>query len=170
MLEHWNGDRRNSRKMFQDLQQRGYRGSYPTLACYLRRLRAVDTIVAAGGLPATVRPTLDAAPRQALTPRTAAWTLLRRVEKQNMESQALLAGVRGRSPVLNEAVGLAEAFTALVRGCEEAQLDPWLQQAEHSAVPHCSALPSACEQITTPCARRCPWAGTTARPKGRSTD
>ena len=135
VLEHWNGDRRNSRKMFQDLQRRGYRGSYPTLARYLRRLRAVDTVVAAGGLPATVRPTLDAAPRQVLTPRTAAWTVLRRVEKRSMESQALLADVRGRSPVLNEAVELAEAFTVLVRGREAAQLDPWLQQAEHSAVP-----------------------------------
>lgn len=50
MLEHWNGDRRNSRKMFEELQQLGYRGSYPTLARYLRRLRAVDTVVVAGGV------------------------------------------------------------------------------------------------------------------------
>ena len=135
VLEHWNGDRRNSRKMFQDLQRRGYRGSYPTLARYLRRLRAVDTAVAASGLPAPVRPTLDAAPRQVLTPRTAAWTVLRRAEKRSVESQALLAGVRGRSPALNEAVELAEAFTALVRGREPAQFDPWLQQAENSSVP-----------------------------------
>lgn len=41
-----------------------------------------------------------------------------------MESQALLTGARGRLPVLNEAVVLAEAFTALVRGREAAQLDP----------------------------------------------
>ncbi len=88
VLEHWNGDRRNSRKMFQDLQQRGYRGSYPTLARYLRRLRAVDTVGAASGLPASARPTLDAAPRQVLTPRTAAWTVLRRVEKRTVERQA----------------------------------------------------------------------------------
>jgi len=135
VLEHWNGDRRNSRKMFQDLQQRGYRGSYPTLARYLRRLRAVDTVVAAGGLPATVRPTLDATPRQVLTPRTAAWTVLRRAEKRTVENQALLAGVRERLPTLNEAIELAEAFTALVRGREAAQFDTWLHQAEHSAVP-----------------------------------
>ena len=135
VLEHWNGDRRNSRKMFQDLQQRGYRGSYPTLARYLRRLRAVDTVGAASGLPASARLTLDAAPRQVLTPRTAAWTVLRRAEKRSVESQALLAGVRGRSPVLNEAIGLAEVFIALVRGREAAQLDTWLQKAEHSAVP-----------------------------------
>jgi len=135
VLEHWNGDRRNSRKMFQDLQQRGYRGSYPTLARYFRRLQAVDTVEAASRLPAPARPMLDAAPRQVLTPRTAAWTVLRRAEKRSVESQALLAGVRGRSPVLNEAVELAEAFIALVRGREAAQFDPWLQQAEHSAVP-----------------------------------
>jgi len=135
VLEHWNGDRRNSRKMFQDLQQRGYRGSYPTLARYLRRLRAVDTVGASSGLPASARPRLDAAPRQVLTPRTAAWTVLRRAEKRSVESQALLAGVRGRSPVLNEAIRLAEAFIALVRGREAAQLDTWLHQAEHSAVP-----------------------------------
>jgi len=135
VLEHWNGDRRNSRKMVQDLQQRGYRGSYPTLARYLRRLRAVDTVGASSGLPASARPRLDAAPRQVLTPRTAAWTVLRRAEKRSVESQALLAGVRGRSPVLNEAIRLAEAFIALVRGREAAQLDTWLHQAEHSAVP-----------------------------------
>jgi len=135
VLEHWNGDRRNSRKMFQDLQQRGYRGSYPTLARYLRRLRAASNVGAASGLPAPARPTLDAAPRQVLTPRTAAWTVLRRAEKRSVESQALLAGVRGRSPVLNEAVELAEAFIALVRGREAAQLDTWLQKAENSAVP-----------------------------------
>jgi transposase len=135
VLEHWNGDRRNSRKMFQDLQQRGYHGSYSTLARYLRRLRAVDTAGAASGLPASARPTLDATPRQVLTPRTAAWTVLRRAEKRTVESQALLAGVRGRSPTLNQAIELTEAFTALVRGREAAQLDAWLRKAERSAVP-----------------------------------
>ena len=135
VLEHWNGDRRNSRKMFQDLQQRGYRGSYPTLARYLRRLRAADNVVAASGLPASARPTLDATARQVLTPRTVTWTVLRRAEKRTMESQALLADLGERSPTLKQAMELAEAFTALVRGREPAQLDSWLEQAEGSAVP-----------------------------------
>jgi len=97
--------------------------------------------VAAGGLPVSVLPTLDASPRQVLTRRTAAWAVLRRAEERATENQALLAGVRGRSPVLNEAVELAEAFIALVPGREAAQLDIWLQQAENSAVPplqHCA--------------------------------
>jgi len=135
ILEHWNGDRRNSRKMFQDLQQRGYRGSYPTLARYLRRLRTADEIVSASGLPASARPTLDAAPRQVLTPPTVTWTVLRRAEKRTIESQALLADLRERSPTLSQAIELAEAFIALLRGREPAQLDTWLHQAEESAVP-----------------------------------
>ena len=53
-------------------------------------------------------------PGKCSPPRTAAWTVLRRVEKWSVERQALLAGVRGR---------------------EAAQLDPWLQKAERSAVP-----------------------------------
>jgi transposase len=135
VLEHWNGDRRNSRKMFHNLQQRGFRGSYPTLARYLRRLRAAEEMVSASELSVSARPTLDAAPRTVLTPRTVAWTVLRRAEKRTMESQALLAGLRERSPTLNEAIELAEAFTALVRDRAPAQLDTWLQQAEDSAAP-----------------------------------
>ena len=37
--------------------------------------------------------------------------------------------------MLNEAVELAEALIALVRGREAAQFDPWLQRAEHGPVP-----------------------------------
>ena len=86
VLEHWNGDRRNSRKMFQDLQRRGYRGSYPTLAYYLRRLRAAAHVIAASGRPASARPKLNAAPRKVLTPQTITWTVLRRAEKRIVES------------------------------------------------------------------------------------
>jgi len=135
VLEHWNGDRRHSRKMFQDLQQRGYRGSYATLARYLRRLRAADTTVAARGPSASARPRLDATPRQVLTTRTATWTVLRRSEKRTKASQALLADLRERSPTLKTAIEVAEAFTTLVRGRASVQLDIWLSQAENSGVP-----------------------------------
>jgi transposase len=52
-----------------------------------------------------------------------------------MESQALLADLRERSPTLNEAIALAEAFTAIVRDRKAGQLELWLKQAEGSAVP-----------------------------------
>lgn len=106
-----------------DLQERGYRGSYPTLARYLRRLRAIDTAVTASRLPASARPMLDAALRHVLTPRAAAWTVLRRAKRRTVESPALLADVREHSPTLNQAIEPAEAFIARVRGREAAQLD-----------------------------------------------
>jgi transposase len=49
--------------------------------------------------------------------------------------QALLAGLREHSRVLSEAIGLAEEFTALVRGREPKRLDPWLQRAQNGAIP-----------------------------------
>ncbi len=136
VLEHWNAGRRHGRWLFRTLQQQhGYQGSYATLARYLRRLRATAGTVAARTLPAAhPRPVLVAASRRVLTPRTAAWLVLRRVEKRSAEDQALLAELRRHAPELDEAVAIAEAFTGLVRDRAPDRLDPWLQRAESSAV------------------------------------
>ena len=74
------------------------------------------------------------APKRVLTPRTAAWTVLRRPGRRGAEDRALLAGLREHSCALDEAVGLAEEFAALVRGREPERLDPWLQRARDGAV------------------------------------
>jgi transposase len=137
VLEHWNAGRRHGRWLFRTLQQQhGHRGSYATLARYLRRLRAADGTGAAG-MPPTARPRpvlVAAAPRHVLTPRTAAWLVLRRVEKRSAEDQALLTELRHHAPQLDEAVALAEEFIGLVRDRASEGLDPWLQRAEGSAV------------------------------------
>jgi len=116
------------------LRQQGYRGSYATLSRYLHRLRRAQ-----GGVPERERPwqsppVLAAAPRRVLTPRTAAWLVLRRAEKRSKEDQALLACMRRQTPDLETAVGLAEAFTALVRDRAPDRLDPWLKRAADGAV------------------------------------
>src|ERR1700751_2723912 len=66
---------------------------------------------------------------------TGAWLVLRRPEHRDAEDQALLAGLREHSCVLDEAIELAEAFAALVRGREPARLDPWRQRAQNGALP-----------------------------------
>jgi len=135
VLDHWNSGRRNGRWLFGMLrQQHGYRGSYATLARYLQRLRAAQGDLAAH--PSTKRPqgVLSAAPQRALTPRTAAWLVLRRMEKRSEEDHALLADLRGRAPELEEAVALAEAFTGLIRDHAPERLDLWLQRAGGSMV------------------------------------
>jgi len=117
VLGHWNSGRRDGRGLFRRLRQQGYRGSYATLSRYLHRLRRAQ-----GGVPERERPwqsppVLAAVPRRVLTPRTAAWLVLRRAEKRSAEDQALLACMRRQAPDLEAAVGLAEAFTAFARPC-----------------------------------------------------
>jgi transposase len=135
VLERWDGDRRNSPALFRELQRHGYRGSYATLARYLRRLRAAQgSAVPGGGSPAQPRPALVAVPRKVLTPRTVAWLVLRRAAKRSAEDQALLADLRRHAPELEEAVALAEAFVDLVRNRVPDRLDPWLERASESSV------------------------------------
>jgi transposase len=137
VLAHWNAGRRQGRWLFRTLQeQHGYRGSYATLARYLQRLRAAEGTLPARTLPpARPRPVLVAAARRVWTPRTAAWLVLRRVEKCSAADQEWLAALRRHAPELDEAVALAEEFTALLRERAPDRLDAWLQRAQNSTVP-----------------------------------
>ncbi len=133
MLGLWNSGRRDGRGLFRTLQQ-GYRGSYATLSRYLHRLRTAQSGVPARERPWQSPPVLAAAPRRVLTPRTATWLVLRRADKRSTQDQMLLADVRRQAPDLEEEVGLAEAFMALVRDRTPDHLDPWLKRAADGAV------------------------------------
>jgi transposase len=125
----------NSPELFRGLQRHGCRGSYSALARYLRRLQiAQGSAVAGNGSSAQPRPVLTAAPRQVLTPHTAAWLVLRRAEKRSADDQEVLAELRRHAPELAEAITLAEAFVGLVRDRAPDRVDPWLQQAGDSGV------------------------------------
>ncbi len=80
------------------------------------------------------RPVLVAASRPVLTPRTAAWLVLRRTEKRSPDDQALLADLRQHAPELNEAVALAEEFTGLIRNRAPGRLDQWLKRTRDSTI------------------------------------
>lgn len=135
VLEHWNNGRRDGRKLFSELRRLGYRGSYATLTRYLRRFRALPGDRAMGSAPAKSRPMLVAvAPCRELTPRTAAWTVLRREERRSAEDREVLADLHRHDPELDEAITLAEAFIGLVRDRAPDRLDPWLNQAVRSTL------------------------------------
>jgi transposase len=131
VMEHWNEGRRNGRTLLRELQRLGYRGSYATLMRYLRRLQAPQGSAA----PARSRLVLVAvAPRRELTPRSAAWTVLRREERRNAQDQEVLVELRRYNPELDEAIALAEEFAALVRERKPERLDLWLQRAQDGTV------------------------------------
>jgi transposase len=124
VIEHWNEGRRNGCTLLRELQQLGYRGSYATLMYYLRRLKVLQ-----GSAVSTV-----VAPRRELTPRSAAWTVLRREERRSAQDREVLTELRQYSPELDEAIALAEEFAALVRGHHPERFDPWLQRAQDGTV------------------------------------
>jgi len=136
VIERWNGGQRNGRRMLRELRGMGFAGNYATVLRYLNRLRAAQNGAVPSRRPrARPGPPLVAAPKRVLTPRTAAWAVLRRPERRGAEDRALVAELRGQSPVLDEAAGLAEEFAALVRGRLPDRPDGWLRRAQDGAVP-----------------------------------
>src|SRR5436305_2043928 len=116
ILERWNGGCRHSRRLFHELRRQGYPGSYPTLARYTQRLRQAQ-VGATLRQPSPKRrlPVVIDAPKRPLTPRNAAWLVLRRVEERDTEEADRLNRLRLQQGPLAEAVGLADEFATLVR-------------------------------------------------------
>ncbi len=135
IIERWNRGQRNGRQTLRDLRAKGFTGNYATVLRYLNRLRDAQQGAAPHRLRARSGPPLVAAPKQVLTPRTAAWTVLRLPDRRGSEEKALLARLGETAPILAAAVTLAEEFAALVRERKPERLDPWLQRAQDSAVP-----------------------------------
>jgi len=135
IIERWNRGQRNGRQTLRDLRAKGFTGNYATVLRYLNRLRDAQQGAVSHRSRARPATPLVAAPKQVMTPRTAAWTVLRPPDRRDDDEAGLLARLRAAAPILAEAVKLAEEFAALVRGRKPKLLDPWLQRAQDSAVP-----------------------------------
>jgi transposase len=127
----WNAGCRNSRRLFHEIQRQGYRGSYPTLARYTQRLRQAQEGAVRKRGSRSLPPVADPH-RQPLTPRTAAWLVLRHAEHRDAEQ---LNRLRTQHAALTEAIILAEEFVAIIREGQAERFDPWLAQARDSVLP-----------------------------------
>jgi transposase len=134
LRERWNAGHREAMRLFHERQQRGYAGSYPTVARDAQRLRQAQ-----GQTPRQrqLRPTLPgvAAPSSRhLTARRATWLVLRPPERLNDDQATRLAQLPAQQPELASAIALAQDVTRLVRERQPDQLEPWLARAAES--PH----------------------------------
>ena len=134
VLERWNAGCRNSRRLFHEIQRQGYRGSYPTLARYTQRLRQAQEGAVRKRGSRSLPPVADPH-RQPLTPRTAAWLVLRHSENRDATDAEQLNRLRTQHAALTEAIILAEEFVAMIRAGQPERFDPWLAQARDSALP-----------------------------------
>jgi transposase len=134
LLERWNAGCYTAMRLFRELQQQGYTGSYGLVAAYARRLRQAQGLAPGQRCPRRSLPHVVEPVYQPLTPRRAAWLVLRREAKRTAAEAQQLAQLRAQSAEVAEAIDLAQDFATLVRQRQPTQLDPWLTRATASTL------------------------------------
>jgi transposase len=129
LLERWNAGCRTAARLYRDLKQRGYAGSYALVAAYARRLRQAQGLAPGQRRARQPLPVVAESPYRPLTPRRATWLVLRREEQRTEDETQQLAQLRAQHAEVDEAMTLAQDFATLVRQRQPAQLDPWLKRA-----------------------------------------
>jgi transposase len=140
LVQRWNGGCRDTRRLFEEIHQQGYPGSYATVARYTQRLGLAQ------GLP----PRQRSAPRQGrphgplpavaepktkpLTARGAVWLVLRREGKRDEDDTEQLAQLQQQHEEMAAAIELTQAFTQLVRQRQGEGLESWLERAAQSGL------------------------------------
>jgi transposase len=130
ILDRWNSGHRNGRQLLAELRRDGYRGSYPTLLRYLRRLRTAAGTAVVHGPRAKRLPRLTIASRRLLTPRNAAALVLKPAHRRTQDDIELLSRLRQHGAELADVVGLAEDFAILLQRRRPRHFDAWLRRAQ----------------------------------------
>lgn len=134
LLKRWNEGCLDTKGLFGEIQRRGYKGSYDTVARYTRRLRGSQGLKLRQRLVNKPLPIVAEPEKKSLTPSRATWLVLRRQELWKRGDEQLIALLTAQHPELAEAIGLAQDFAQLVRTRQPEQLDLWLAQADNSIV------------------------------------
>ncbi len=128
--EQWRQGETNARRLFEELQRRGYRGCETTVRNFVARLRKK--------LPGMARP-----PRQARasagvplasSPREIRWLLARREEELEPEERADRTRLLDQSQEAKLLHQLVQAFLQMLRERQADRLDAWMREAHASDI------------------------------------
>ncbi len=133
VLNQWNQGQRNTKQLFEEIQQQGYRGSYQTVARYTHRLRQTQKQHRAG-LGVQLQLPIRDLQQPPLTARRVTWMVMCRADQRTDTEQVLIADLKTQHPDLATAIDLTQGFTKLVRERLPQQLDVWLEQALSSSM------------------------------------
>src|SRR5262249_51397753 len=134
LLERWNAGCHTAIQLFQEIQRRGYTGSYRRVTAYVSRIRQAQGIPPRRqGRRQSLLVVAEPA-SQPLTPRRATWLVLKRAEHRTAAEAQQLAQLHAQSAEIAEAIDLAQDFTALVRQRQPECLDAWLTRATASTL------------------------------------
>jgi transposase len=135
--QQWRLGNCQTKALFQDIQQQGYQGSYPTLARFTQQLRQLEPSTPSpdslNDLPGRgPAPTGQKAAQKPLTARRGAWLILQHQETLSDSEEDLLERL-AKQPELSEAIALAQEWIKLVRQRLPQQFDSWLERSENSS-------------------------------------
>lgn len=124
----WKQGETNARRLFEELQQRGYRGCEATVRSFVARLRK--------DLPGMVRPPRKTAEGHipATSPREIRWLLTRREKDLEPEERADLARLLAHSPEAKLLHQLVQDFLRMLRERQCKLLDSWMREARGSQI------------------------------------
>jgi transposase len=134
LLERWNAGCYTAMRLFRELRQQGYGGSYGVVAAYARRLRQAQGLPPGHRRPRQSLPAVAEPLYQSLTPRRATWLVLRRETTRTAAEAQQLAHLRVQQAEVAEAIDLAQGFATLVRQRQPQALDSWLKRATISTL------------------------------------
>ena len=126
LLDRWNAGCHDALHLCGELQQRGYPGSYATVARYAQRLRQAQGQGPRQRPPRQTLPVVVEPRQPLLTARPAAWLVLRREEPRGEEEAQPLTQLRAQHGDVAEAIDLAQDLARLVRQRQGAPLAPWM--------------------------------------------
>jgi len=132
LLQQWEQGCRQTKQLFAQIQQQGYRGSYQTVARYTHQLRQAQRQQLTEQEGRGPAPISSGKPPIPLSARRATWLVLKPLAQQT-EAERHLRSQLIDHPELKVAIHLTQGFAELVRQQPE-QLDSWLAQAKSSAL------------------------------------
>lgn len=129
LVQRWNAGCRDTRQLCAERRQRGYRGSYPTVARYPQCLRQAQGMAPRQRLIGKPLVAVSEPRQPPLTARRAAWLVVRRADQRPAVESQQLTQLRAQPGELADAITLTEDVVQLIRQRQGAQLDPWLERA-----------------------------------------
>lgn len=137
LQKRWSEGQQQSKELYKEILEQGYKGSYKTVTRYIRQFRPSE--------PRPLRESLNdhdlpgrgpvlpliISPLPPLSARRAAWLIMRPERKLDADEQKILIRL-SEHPALSTAITLAQGFLKLVRHRLPQNLDTWLEEAKSS--------------------------------------
>jgi transposase len=125
LRQRWSEGCRNAAQLFKELRPRGFQGSYYMVRRRLARWRRQGSVAAQS----------KSSNRSRLSPRRAAWLLLKPESELNDAERAWRADLAQRDAVLSQAASQGRQFREMIRQHQGKELTRWLDQSQRETVP-----------------------------------